>query len=519
MKKVLYFFISLMITSCFIYVIPHNVSAAFNVYDFVYSSDCFYDFEIYTNSIDYNLWDKFIKYDLCITDYESLTDEEKKLCKFIFEHERAANQTIRCERARRILAGYNVGKRLTLSDVRDKGSIIAPYELSIGIVDNYVEGVPDIVHLDSEVVDTNEYWLDDDGKKRILFNPHYSSFGYIEYLDEADVNMTDSNIYYTPDEIWLKYENIERNQTVINKEDYSDGWGYHVLKDGTVAITSNPFIQKYPCEPLEETIVIPSEIDGYNVSALACSFSSTGVSKVILPKTLKIIGEYSFAECNYLTEIEINCPDAKICDNAFYKSGLKNVFINVKEISKNAFSNCEELESVVIKSSEEINFGAFKNCINLKSVELPEDLKVIGQGAFYNTSVKNFEFGSNIKIIGMLSERQGSVSGGLSDFPSTDPLIDKPLCVVDYDCTINGWYGTEAHSYALAHNLKFNPLDDITYGDVNNDDEINITDAVALKKYLIKSDTVGYEADFNRDGRINVFDMILLKRNLINSKA
>ena len=28
--------------------------------------------------VDYSLWDKFIKYDLCITDYDSLTDEEKE---------------------------------------------------------------------------------------------------------------------------------------------------------------------------------------------------------------------------------------------------------------------------------------------------------------------------------------------------------------------------------------------------------------------------------------------------------
>lgn len=33
------------------------------------------------------LWNKFIKYDLCITDYDSLTEEEKELCKFIFDTE------------------------------------------------------------------------------------------------------------------------------------------------------------------------------------------------------------------------------------------------------------------------------------------------------------------------------------------------------------------------------------------------------------------------------------------------
>ena len=43
-----------------------------------------------SNEVDYSLWDKFIKYDLCITDYDSLTDKEKELCKFIFETETIA---------------------------------------------------------------------------------------------------------------------------------------------------------------------------------------------------------------------------------------------------------------------------------------------------------------------------------------------------------------------------------------------------------------------------------------------
>ena len=33
------------------------------------------------------LWERFIKYDLRITDYSSLSEEEKDLCKFIFETE------------------------------------------------------------------------------------------------------------------------------------------------------------------------------------------------------------------------------------------------------------------------------------------------------------------------------------------------------------------------------------------------------------------------------------------------
>ena len=62
-----------------------------------------------TNSItsenNSKLWERFLKYDLCILDYDSLDDEQKDLCKFIFETELNSDDTIICERARRILNG------------------------------------------------------------------------------------------------------------------------------------------------------------------------------------------------------------------------------------------------------------------------------------------------------------------------------------------------------------------------------------------------------------------------------
>ena len=43
------------------------------------------------------LWDKFLKYDLCITDYDSLTEKEQELCHFIYDTEYSSNKTIICE--------------------------------------------------------------------------------------------------------------------------------------------------------------------------------------------------------------------------------------------------------------------------------------------------------------------------------------------------------------------------------------------------------------------------------------
>ena len=121
---------------------------------------------------DYSLWDKFIKYDLCITDYDSLTDTEKDLCHFIFDTERSADDTIICERARKQLAGYDTGERITLNqaedfyDIQDSNFIdgYLPYTLYSNYSNNNVvlRLTPDIIHLDWDN-NSAEYWFDDEG--------------------------------------------------------------------------------------------------------------------------------------------------------------------------------------------------------------------------------------------------------------------------------------------------------------------------------------------------------------------
>ena len=82
---------------------------------------------------DLELWKKFLKYDLCITDYDSLTEEEKKLCKFIFERERISFYV--CLRARKTLAhDQNIGDRITLEQLENSYGILNMVQIFIRIV-------------------------------------------------------------------------------------------------------------------------------------------------------------------------------------------------------------------------------------------------------------------------------------------------------------------------------------------------------------------------------------------------
>ncbi len=56
------------------------------------------------------------------------------------------------------------------------------------------------------------------------------------------------------------------------------------------------------------------------------------------------------------------------------------------------------------------------------------------------------------------------------------------------------------------------------YGDVNSDGVTNITDVVALQKYIIKDydKKISSDSDVNRDGKVNVIDLALLKYFVAN---
>ena len=486
-----------------------------------YPAQSFYD-DIYSLPVDYSLWDDFIKYDLCIADYDSLTDEKKELCKFIFETERSANNTVVCERARRTLAGdTNLGERITLEDLEIYRQIYDPQLLPNSIA-NAIPCVPDISHLDYDCA-ADEYWLDESGDKKILYSDSGVSYAYIELtegLDSVDGLPGDDELYNSFVAIDSGRDvycaEIEFSESIPREEFELDGLRYWTFEDGTVAIIGCKALGSSSDEPYEETIVIPQEINGYTVTKIT-GFDRTNITGIELPDTIELIDEYAFAMCPYLTEIEIECPEAVVYRDAFYNSGLQKAVLNIKSIDTIAFDGCSQLEIITLGENVElIGAYAFRDCEKLAEINIPSTLKYIGQGAFEGTAIGEKTIPDTVEIIGTFPFRTGKYGGGIGEFHATDPLTDEPVCVFDPDCVINGWYNTEAHRYALEWGLKFNPMDeDVAYGDTNLDGKISMADMVLLQSYLTGNvDTIGYEADLISDGIIDAFDMIRMRKIL-----
>lgn len=498
------------------------------------------------------LWEKFLKYDLCILDYDSLTDEEKDLCKFIFETEQSTEDTIRCERARHMVAhDENIGERLTLDVIEDSDFF--------GVCDKYsdfnfgkqysMHCVPDIINLDYDF--TYEYWLDDDGDNRIVTNM-YSTFAGLKILnnDENKEYLNSLGLYYSvsKDNINGKdYLCTDENMIKSMDEDKVieyDGDTYYLCPDNTLTLIKSKYQDKsHYSATIEETVIIPKEVKGYPVTAIESNaFSNTKITKISLPETIEVINSKAFCNCRLLedinfpenlkyigynafgytklNEVKINSSELIISRGAFSEVPVVFVEVNAKLIGEYAFAGCCNLENLTFgKDVKEIKSKAFLGCENLIDINLSENIKYIGEEAFYdcseNPEPKKITIPKSVEIIGTLPLSQG-ISVGSSTYPSVNSLLQNYECVFPVDSEISGYYGTEAHSYAVFNNFIFTPLDDLLFGDANNDSKINIADAVSLQNHILGNAETSWCADTNKDGIIDSFDMILMRKMILN---
>ncbi len=152
----------------------------------------------------------------------------------------------------------------------------------------------------------------------------------------------------------------------------------------------NNTIKITDCHVPSETIIIPSEIQGYRVTEIgenAFADCST-LTSISLPDGLISIGEGAFGNCLSLTSIEIPNTVTNIGGYAFYGcSSLGSVIIpdDVTSIGESAFYGCTSLNSVQIPDSVEcIGDYAFYGCEYLQSITIPDSVTSIGMAAFYN---------------------------------------------------------------------------------------------------------------------------------------
>lgn len=207
-----------------------------------------------------------------------------------------------------------------------------------------------------------------------------------------------------------------------------DALTFKLSDDGEYYIVSGKALQK------TEEIAIPNTYKGKPVKEIADNGfrGFQNLYTIVIPKSIELIGSNAFNSCSHLNNIYfesgsnlqiikesafnecnslhlLDMPDKveRIEKFAFrYCKNLSSLFLSksLKYVGKSAFNSCEHLMFVDIPGSVEIiDDGAFSNCNNLSSVtfDLDGNLEEIGYRAFgYPDSLSEIILPNNLKKIG-----------------------------------------------------------------------------------------------------------------------
>ena len=153
----------------------------------------------------------------------------------------------------------------------------------------------------------------------------------------------------------------------------------------------------------------------------AKSFYNTGIRSIIMPKTLKAIGEYAFQGCSLLETVVLNEGLDSIAMGSFQGCrtlktiNLPNSLVSLGHLiwhenmewwdhedgENGVFEECISLGPVlrIPDNVTAISEKAFLKCSNLDTVVIGKNVEVIGLSSFQETGVSYVSIGKNVKII------------------------------------------------------------------------------------------------------------------------
>lgn len=145
----------------------------------------------------------------------------------------------------------------------------------------------------------------------------------------------------------------------------------------------------------EGTLIISGSGDMYSMGSVISNApwphrgSAEKLKKVIIKDGVTSIGEYAFAECDYIESVTLPESLLKIGENSFSNcSALTNISIPnaVTEIGDSAFWYCTNLKKIIIPNNvSSIGINAFYGCWNATEIHIGTGVKSIGSSAFKHT--------------------------------------------------------------------------------------------------------------------------------------
>ena len=228
-------------------------------------------------------------------------------------------------------------------------------------------------------------------------------------------------------------------------------------------------------------------------------WSAVSLKSVTINAKITMLNGSTFNGCTNLETVKL--PEGLITiDEYCFKDNISLTAINLPSslttIGNNAFGNCTELQSIRIPGSvKEIPVYAFSGCKKLTTVELESGVKTIDSYAFSDCeSLENIVFPETVEKIDSAVVLDGCKK--LKSITIANPDLEMPNFrgTEEQPLTICGKEGSTAQTYCETYGEerfvqfelmpeKPKPVVSSVFGDINNDQEVDLTDAQLVLRY------------------------------------
>ena len=241
-------------------------------------------------------------------------------------------------------------------------------------------------------------------------------------LPDSLTALGDRCFYETRDLMRLS---LPRGLTTFGRECFAVNCGLEsfAFPVGTTEIPEGCF---YQCSRLK-SVTLPETVTTIGKDAFR---SCNNLTAMNLPRSLRTVEESGLAGVGWQGTLRLPEGLTTLGKNALSFLDVEELILpeSLRQIGEGAFRSCRDLKRITLPSGlTEIPDYAFADCSALEEITLPASIRKIGENVFYGTSVKDvYYLGTEAqwKQVSVASPNAGLLDGStLVNFgPKTDPI-------------------------------------------------------------------------------------------------
>lgn len=210
------------------------------------------------------------------------------------------------------------------------------------------------------------------------------------------------------------------------------------------------------CLTFDSNVTIPDEIEGLPVIGIEeyAFYGNLNLVSLNMNNNIDFIEQGAFQECTNLETVKTSPALTYIGADVFYEcTNLTDIVIpgGVAEINQNTFFKCQNLKTVTIEpgsgTERTIYKNAFFSCPNLAHVWIPDDITIIENNAFNNSTENLTVYGCATSAAAVFSADylvdfvvldKDDFSNVVSDAQNDAPTIGEHIAGNTWDITLTG---------------------------------------------------------------------------------